>query len=500
MKNIVNSVLLIPISLILNSTLSFSGDHTFYITDYEAIGDSSTLNTKAIQNAIDVAAEAGGGIVIVPPGKYITGSIELRDNIELRVMAGAMLLGSGKIEDYTIQEGFTQHGISTDRRYLVSVMDVKNVIISGKGTIDGRGSFFWEPREDWPGFIRAKAVRPNALLEVSGSNNVTIRDITLSNSANWTCHILHSQNITIQGINIFSDLMAPNSDGIDISGCQMVRVSDCNIITGDDAIVLKTWKNGLPCEDITVINCNLESLCAALKLGTESYEDYRRITFSNCTVKKSSRLFAIYVRDGATIEDVTVSNISGDTNAPLVLNRPLQLMITKRNPDSKLGTIRNVLIQNIACKTEGRILFTCDEGGLMESIYLSDIILEYPFIEDPKEIAGNTTSSQFPRNIPDARGARAAMVAYNIKDFRVENFEVKWPGEKIPENWKIPVRIENGSFTAKHRFGYESPRQTEFNAIWGRKLEGGFIDAPDLKSSDGLMKVMDIKESSMKKL
>ncbi|MCR9099218.1 MAG: glycosyl hydrolase family 28 protein [bacterium] len=484
------------LALVFNQVVAQNG--AFRITDYGAVGDGTTLTTQAIQAAIDAAAEVGGGRVIIPPGKYLTGGIELRDNIIFELQGGATLLGTNQLEAYATHEGTDQHGKAIQRRYLVSITGVKNVLIEGKGTIDGQGKFYWEtPASPPPQWIKAKTPRPNALLEVADSENITIRDITLTNSPNWTCHIMHSQDVVVDGIRIINDLFAPNADGIDITGSQRVRVTNCDITTCDDAIVLKTWKNGQPCEDVTVTNCTLETLCAALKLGTESYADYRRITFSNCAVRAASRLFAIYVRDGATVEDVLVSNITGSTKAPLVLNRPIQLMIAKRTPESPVGRIRNVSIDQVSCETDGRILLTSIEPDHLSDIRIRDLHLRYPFVEDPTAPGTDIKSAQFPTSLPDVLTAKAAIVAKNLSNLQLETITITWPEDSVPEGWRIPVRIINGDFNRKFRYDYQQPKQTELSVFWGENLSGGRLVIPDAEPSSPEVKKVEINNASI---
>lgn len=474
---------------------------TYRITDYGAVGDGTALNTQSIQKAIDAAAEAEGGRVIVPPGQYLTGGIELRDNIVFELQGGATLLGTDQLDAYATHEGTDQHGKPIQRRYLISITGVKNVLIEGKGKVDGQGKFYWEtPAAPSPQWIKAKTPRPNALLEVADSENITIRDITLTNSPNWTCHILHSQDVVVDGIRIINDLFAPNADGIDITGSQRVRVTNCDITTCDDAIVLKTWKNGQPCEDVTVTNCTLETLCAALKLGTESYADYRRITFSNCAVRAASRLFAIYVRDGATVEDVLVSNITGSTKAPLVLNRPIQLMVSKRTADSPLGLIRNISIEQVSCETDGRILLTSIVPDRISDIRIRDLHLRYPFVEDPSMPGSDIKSSQFPISLPEVLTAKAAVVAKNLANFRLEGLTITWPEGAVPEGWQIPVRIINGDFDRKFRYDYTKARQTELGVLWGQNLNGGRLVIPEARSSSPTIRKVNLRDSSIKEV
>lgn len=470
---------------------------TYNVKDFGAKSDTTFDSQKGFQAAIDKAYGDGGGTVIVPAGDFLISGIEIKSNIHFKLSGGATIYGSKDLLSYPSHESFDQHGNDITRIYLVSLHDVENVIISGKGTIDGQGLFYWENDPPLPHWIKAKKERPNALLEVADCKNITVRDITLTNSPNWTFHILHSEDIVIDGIKIKNSLFAPNADGIDITGSKFVRVTNCDITTCDDAIVLKTWMNGKSCEDITVTNCTLETLCAALKLGTESYAGFKRITFSNCTVRAASRLFAIYIRDGATAEDITVSNIVGTTKAPLVLNRPIQLMVTKRRDHSPLGTIKNVFMDNIICKTDGRLLMTADEGGTIGNVRIMNMHLEYPFIEDPVPVGQIIKSQQFPQQHPEMIKARGVIVAKNMKDLRIDNLTIDWPDEEVPQDWQIPVRIINGDFDLNFKHDYSKAKQTDLSVIIGEDLQGGYIDLSQVKASDENTEIMKLENSDI---
>ena len=456
----------------------------YNVLDFGAKADTNVSSRAGIQAAIDEAAKKGGGTVVIPPGDYMTGGIEVKSNITLNIMGGATLWGTKDLNEYSEIEGFTQHGEPTKRRFLITTQNAKNVTICGKGIIDGQGLSYWENSPLMPHWIKAKKERPNALVEISESENVTLRDITLQNSPNWTCHILHSTDVAVEGIRIINSLFAPNADGIDITGSKDVRVANCDITTCDDGVVLKTWKNGKPCEDVTVTNCTIETLCAALKLGTESYADYRRVTFSNCAVKAASRLFAIYVRDGCLVENVAVSNIVGNTKAPLVLNRPIQVMITKRNEDSKLGHIRNVFVDNMICKTDGRLLITADDGSTINNFRISNLHLDYPFIEDPEPVGKIIKSGQFPQKQPHLITKRASIVAKNMSNFKLDNFSITWPEEKVPTDWQIKERLLNGDFDLKFKHDYSKSKQTDLEVFYGEGMLNSSIDLSGVKASD----------------
>src|SRR6056297_1389292 len=244
-----------------------AANNTYNVLDYGAKRDTVFDSQKPFQLAINAAHDAGGGTVIVPQGSYLISGIEIKSNIHFIIKGGAVIYGSKDMMSYPSHKGSDQHGKEITRRHLVSLHGAENVIVSGMGKIDGQGLFYWENNPPMPHWIKAKKERPNALLEVSDCKNITIRDITLTNSPNWTCHILHSEDVVVDGVRIKNSLFAPNADGIDITGCRFVRVSNCDITTCDDGVVLKTWMNGKSCEDIVVTNCTIETLCAALKLG-----------------------------------------------------------------------------------------------------------------------------------------------------------------------------------------------------------------------------------------
>ena len=455
------------------------------INSYGAKGDGITLNTKSIQQAIDEVAAKGGGKVIIPaPGIYKSGTIHLRSNINLEIEAGATLLGSPNISDYdSIRWG---HNIDRQPYHLIYADSVQNFTISGKGIIDGNGENFLQ---DWekdgkgnmvlPRWLLAKPRKVSPLIEIYRCFNGTIQDVTIRTGGGWNLHLYNCDLIKVRGVNIDNNIYSPNSDGIDITGCNDVIISDCYIKTCDDAICLKTTEDSRACHRITVTNCIIETLCVGLKMGcTESNKDMTDVTFSNCIINKSSRAIGIYVKDGAVYDRITINNIVSNTNAPLIFNRPIQIMVNGLTPTSKPGVIRNVMISNFICETEGRILLTAYQGGLIENVVMRDIMLRYPMIEDPRPLLAGSGSSQFPKmkEHPKAVGALAAIVADNIKNLVIENVMIQWPQTVVtPMAWAHPERIENGSNRIT-RMNYSKARQTEFAVFWGNNIQGGALN------------------------
>ena len=285
---------------------------TTSIKDFNAKGDGASLDTVPIQQAIDKASRSGGGIVLFPPGSYVTGTILLRTGVTLHLAAGATILGSLNPADYRLLEPFTD-GVGTARGYaLIGCIDAHDIGIRGEGTIDGRGAALHAAGGQAP------SAKPFLLLCLR-SANVAFHGVTLLNSGAWTMHLLQCSDVTVTAVSIRS-LGLPNNDGIDIDSSRNVRVERCTIDTGDDAICLKTTSNK-PCTEITIADCTLSSRCAAFKIGTESAGDFSAIRVTDCHVLKAD-LGAIKILsvDGANIRDVLVERLRVDTaDTPIFL-------------------------------------------------------------------------------------------------------------------------------------------------------------------------------------
>lgn len=509
------------------------------ITRFGAVGDGATLNTAAIQQAIDAAGETDGGTVVVPPGTFLTGTIFLRSGITLQLHPAGRILGSPDLADYR-EKSWGQH-IDRTPWHLLVAHHLHDITITGGGAIDGNGPAFWEPcvpgphadentyvppgafggmdpitavaaREPDPdkavvSWIRAnKEERPSPMIEITGCTNVRIHDIHITNSAGWNLHVHNSNHVWIRGVKLTSNLMGPNNDGFDITGCHDVMVSDCDLSCCDDAIVLKTTPDSNTIERVTVTNCVMRTKCAALKFGcNESFHDFRNVTFSNCTVHESSRAVALYVKNGGTVEDVAISNIVCDTRNPFVMNRPIQIDCFRGEPGSKLGKIRNMTVSNMICRTDGRILLSSDPESPLENIVLRDIQMIYPTVDDPAPIAHEIKCGQFTQNHPEAQAARAVVVAANVRDLVLDNLMVQWPEAdeqrkvECPEGWRFPVKACNGMFDKYYfREQFNTDTLPEFHVLWGAGLEGGYISAPLAKPSFDTVEPYILNNSSIR--
>lgn len=373
-------MILRPTLFILLFITIFSNIYAQQIWDMRAMGlianDTTQNQQKIIQSVVDKCNLSGGGTVYFPPGDYMTGTIVLKSNVNLHLEAGATLYASLNPADYEnefiVYKAFSSGKAANEPTpVLIYAKDAINISITGMGKIHGRARRTYDPLEKVDGFIKEETelaraagvemkmyykVRPyTCMVFLESCKNVKIQDVTMEESTDWTLHFKWCQQVVVNGVKIYSDLeKGVNADGIDIDGCKDVLVSDCIIKTGDDAIVLKsTATEGRfeSCERVAVTNCTLVSTSTALKLGTESFGDFRHILFSNCVITDTNRGLGIIVRDGGTVSDVAFSNITLETNRKHFNwwgnGDPIWIVIKKRSADSKIGTVENVRFENI---------------------------------------------------------------------------------------------------------------------------------------------------------
>jgi polygalacturonase len=344
----------------------------FNILDYGAKGDGVTLNTKSIQSAIEACSESGGGTIWFPSGKYLSGTIYLKSNVTLFLDAGAVLAGSKNLKDYpvTISKIRSYTDNYTDKS-LIYGEGLEHIAVTGQGVIDGNGASYKYngPFKDRPYMIR-----------IINCKNVQIRDIHILNSAMWVQHYLSCEDVSITGISVNSRVNS-NNDGIDIDGCDNVRISDCSIISGDDGIVLKSTLNK-PCKNVTVTNCVISSDCNAFKLGTETNGDFQNITFSNCAIYDTHLAgITLQMVDGGTLDRVSISNVTMN-NVGTALFIRLGNRARPFNEKTKkigMGKLSNVIIDNVQATNAGKT--GCSITGLpgypVKNITLNNIYLTF---------------------------------------------------------------------------------------------------------------------------
>ena len=304
----------------------------YNILDFGAIADGVTLCTDAIQSAIDECNKNGGGRVVIPTGRFYTGSIFLKSNVELHLELGANLIASSNMDDYNADDAYFQnYGCDHEEwrgKHLIMAIECDRVAVTGLGTIDGNGESFRKkatpPSPYAYGWMYGTShvkdlnvMRPGQLIVFVESTNVFVQGITIVNAPCWCVFLYGCDYVRVHGIQVFNHKTALNTDGIDIDCCRYVTVSDCNIETGDDAITFRCANTRLkkfrPCEYVTVTNCNLAVSASAFRIGVGTGV-IRHIRVSNITIERASNgmhFMTSYRGFGASeIEDVNFSNVS----------------------------------------------------------------------------------------------------------------------------------------------------------------------------------------------
>lgn len=302
-------------------------ESVFKVADYGAVSDGNTLNTKAIQAAIEACAAKGGGLVTFAPGVYLTGSIFVKKGVNLRIDKGVEIRGSQDISDYpeidTRVAGIEMKWPAA----LINVIGQDNAAITGEGTVHAQGKPFWDKywtmRKEYDSkglrwIVDYDCKRPRTLL-VAESSNVTLKGITLKQAGFWTVHILYSKYVTVDGLVIRNNVdgHGPSTDGIDIDSSSFILVENCDIDCNDDNFCLKAGRDadGLrvnrPTEYVVIRNCISRAGGGLITFGSETSGSIRHILAHNLNAKGTGvgiRFKSARTR-GGTVEDIQIRDI-----------------------------------------------------------------------------------------------------------------------------------------------------------------------------------------------
>lgn len=407
------------------------------VKDYGAVGDGVSNDTAAVQAAIDACADAGGGRVLLPGGHtFRTGTVTLRSHVELHIENGATLAGSPDFADYSRRfEGIvlndgTSHWGGDPTTVLLDAEGAENISVTGAGTIDGAGRHFVLADN---GFIYTMDQKRPFTVYFRNCRNVTFRDVSIVDGAVWTLRLSLCSDVLIHGVRIHNDLKTPNSDAIDIDCCRRVRISDCDIVAGDDAICLKsclehtgTDRESAPvCEDVTVTGCTITTTSSALIAGVEAQSKIRNVVFSSCVIRQSARGLAVRLAEGGDIENVLFSDITVETRffheGWWGRGEPIAVMAVPWTENC--GTIRNVRFHNILCRSENGVLVIAQEPGRIEGLVFDGVRVE---IDRWSRWAGGHADLRPRRAEAFPAMPTDAFHLENAHDVRLRDCEVVW--------------------------------------------------------------------------
>ncbi|PAW74503.1 MAG: hypothetical protein B9S26_04700 [Opitutia bacterium Tous-C4FEB] len=320
----------------------------FDITAYGAKSDGTTINTSAIQQAIDACHAAGGGTVLVPSGVFVSGSLLLKSHVTLKVGKDAILRGSPNIADYTVEtaplhwSAFWKFAASNWKQCLIYAENAHEIGIEGPGTIDGQGG---TERKVFP---NANDPRRPMLVRIVGCRKVTVREVKLLDPASFTTFFVRSEDIHIERVTIRSR-KSPNGDGLNFDGCRRVRIKDCDLDTGDDGIAPKTFHPDWPNEDFEISGCRITSRWHAIRVGAESIGAIRRMSMRDCVFTQCQGGIKIESTEGAQFEDLSFSGIEMKQVCQpfMVLASRFAFSAHGKSARPPVGRIRNVRFNDI---------------------------------------------------------------------------------------------------------------------------------------------------------
>jgi len=374
----------------------------FSVTEFGAKGDGQTLNTGAIQSAIDRCAEAGGGVVVVPEGVFVSGAIFLKPGVNLTVEKGGVLKGSQNTNDYpwipTRIAGLEMRWPAA----LVNASNLTRVELSGEGTLDGSGERWW--REYWTARANEKdGIDPHfkiprpRLVHLFECRNVVVRDLWLKDSAFWNLQLTYCDGVEVHNLKIrapHEPVKAASSDGIDIDSTRNVLITGCDIECDDDAICLKAGRDadGLrvnrPTENVVIRDCRVGYGAGLVVFGSETAGGIRNVRISDCRAEAGCGeivRFKTRMGRGGVVEDIVYENITADGTAR-VFNFNMNAFSTTWLPEEfrtpvppERGTpiFRNITVRNLTARN-------CGSAGSLVGLPASplrDLILENIEIE-----------------------------------------------------------------------------------------------------------------------
>jgi hypothetical protein len=335
------------------------------VRDPGAAGDGRSLDTAAIQRAIDRAAEGTG--VLIPAGRqFVTGPLRLKGGIEFRV--DGVLLASTDPAHYADPAAGLLHAEAAN-----------DLVLSGDGTIDGRSPEFMERYDAANEWYVPKPFRPR-LIVLEGCQDLVIRDLHLRHAPSWTVHLLGCRRVLIERLDIDNQLDVPNCDGIDPDHCQQVIIRHCRIRCGDDAIVVKTTRGHErygPSRNIYVHDCVLTTQDSGLKIGTETVQDIHDVLFERCVITDSCRALCIQLRDEGSVFNVTFRDIRFTARHFSVpwwgRGEAISFTALPRTSATQLGTLRDVRVERVTGRAENSVRIEGSPAARVRNVTLRHV-------------------------------------------------------------------------------------------------------------------------------
>jgi polygalacturonase len=366
MRRTISIFAVVALAISLAAQTGGKAPRRFVISDFGAVADAATVNTKAIQAAVDKCAASGGGVVVVPKGTFLSGAIFLKQGVNLTVEKDGVLKGTTNIDDYPVintrWEGTEEPWTSA----FVNAEGMTDLEISGEGTIDGSGEEWlqkYPPRR--PNNSPSPAQPPTQLkrgkprlIGIQNSKRVRVAGLNLHNQAIWCLFVLYSDDVLAENLKITAEHNIPSSDGIDIDSSRRVRIDNVYIDVNDDCISIKSGKDadGLrvnrPAEDIVIENSHFAYGHGGVAMGSETSGGIRNVEVRNCVADSGNWApirFKTQPSRGGVVENITYSDMTlHATRQAFEFNLEWRMVPPIAPPAKVLPVVRNVKIVNVS--------------------------------------------------------------------------------------------------------------------------------------------------------
>ena len=401
---------------------------TYDINAYGAEADGKTLNTAAIQKAVNACTP--GDTVLIPAGRYVTGTLHLKSNITLYIEKESTLVGSARPEDYEIYVV----GYATLYNGIFSTTNAENVSIAGGGIINGGG-------------------HPQSMIIFSGCKGVAINNVSLLNSSGAALSLVSCERVSVSGIKIESSLQSLSASGIQLIGCRQLTVKGSGVQTGGDAIAVSGFLNfrttqAVSSQNIVISNCSLQSSSTAIDIQSLDQSSIAGVEVSYTNILPSGRGVGIMLRNAGSLYNITFNNVyiesklgfgSQETNG-----EPIHISAVAGADSVKLGVISNVAFNNVFCVGENQILLYGSAQSMLKNIQFNDVVFNIRNSVFNATMGGNILlwgnadkeKRLFAGNLP-------AIMATYIQGLNLNNIKLNWADAHMPAYFTAGIGVSN---------------------------------------------------------
>jgi polygalacturonase len=420
----------------------------FDVAGFGAAGDGRADDTAALQSAVDACAAAGGGRVLLRGARwYRSGTIRLRDRVDLHLAEHAVL------EMSLDQASYAEPA-------LIVADGAAGVSVTGPGRIEGRATDFmtaWNDEAGTGAWIYTPAAWRPKVFALRACRDVTVSGVTMASAPFWGLHLLGCEHVVVEQFTVRNNLAVPNCDGVGIDHCRDVEVRDCSIHTGDDAVVVKTTaqpgrKDG-PVAGVRVYDCELITQDSAVKIGTETTDDIRDVRFERCTVPSCNRACTIQLRDRGNVHDVVFADLTFDAR---YFSDPwwghgeaVSVTAWPRDEQTDVGTVSGVTLRRLTGRSENSIRLDGSAASRLRDITLDQVRLTVDrWTSFPGGVYDNRPTTVLPGLMPhDTPGIHIA----HADGVRLRDCSVGW-GDNPPGYFSHAVAARDVTGLTLERF------------------------------------------------